>query len=169
MKQPFTAVHTVFVRLCERTTTTKFIANNNTNITSQQNVRPVGRSFVRSSLARCTHSPTHSLTHTLTHSLTHSLTCCALALPSLLLPRARVRAGTEMGGGLLTWNHVFVLAEPPQTCGATHSHLPSTILAMNGLAGSRLLLPMIGQLAMQPWWVYVAGSRKSQQSVTPHA
>ena len=35
-----------------------------------------------------------------------------------------------------------------QSCGATHSHLPPLILAVNGLAG-KPLLPMIGQLAMQ--------------------
>ena len=54
------------------------------------------------------------------------------------------------------------------TIGAMHLHLPPTILAMNGLAGSDELL-MIGQLATQPWVMPSVGSLRSQQLVPPNA
>ena len=55
-----------------------------------------------------------------------------------------------------------------QSCGATHSHFPFLILAVNGLAG-KPVLPMIGQLAMHGLLVKEVGSVRSQQSTTPHA
>ena len=54
-----------------------------------------------------------------------------------------------------------------QTCGATHAHFPPTILAMNGLAGSPVLL-ITGQFARQSLEVNVVGSVRSQQFKTPH-
>ena len=54
------------------------------------------------------------------------------------------------------------------TIGGMHSHLPPTILAIKGLAGSDELL-MIGQFATQPWVTPSVGSFKSQQLVSPKA
>ena len=53
-----------------------------------------------------------------------------------------------------------------QTWGATHAHLPPTILAMNGFAGSPVL-PITGQLARQSLEVNVVGSVRSQQFRMP--
>lgn len=51
-------------------------------------------------------------------------------------------------------------------CGGTHLHLPPSILAMKGFAGSPELA-MIGQFAMQSFEVKVVGSERSQQLRIP--